>query len=59
MEEKFPNVERDTYKGTRSIQNNKQIGPEMKVPQPHNNQKLNMQNKDRILKATRRKDEVI
>ena len=46
-----------TYKGTRRFQNTKQARKE-NVPSPHNNQKLNMQNKDRILRTTKEKGQV-
>ena len=43
----------DANKGRKSIPNIKQIGPEKKVPLPHNNQNtVNIQNKERILKSS-------
>jgi hypothetical protein len=32
IEDNFPNLKKHTYKGTRSLQNTKQIGPDKKNP---------------------------
>jgi hypothetical protein len=50
----FPNLEKDGYKLTRNLQNTKQIRLEKKI---HNIiiKTLTVQNKERVLKATRKK----
>jgi hypothetical protein len=46
---------RDTYKVRRNLQNTKQIGPEKKIFLPHNDKNINIQNKERTLKAKKTK----
>ena len=46
------------YQGIKSMQNTKYTGPEKEVPLTHNNQNTKLQNKERLLKAAREKDQV-
>jgi hypothetical protein len=56
--EKFPNLKRSCYKGSGSIQNTKQIGLEKKSSWHIIIKALSIQNKEKILKASREKDQV-